>query len=523
MFSPTRCTGTGSAARRLVLPLLLLAASACRDGTPITPATPPPATPPSFSAGGQAHPLVLPGEEDFARLAREYPGFAGYHYDPETGDLVASMKDLARGEEVRAAVQPRMAELRGVSERARRGRGGVRVRRVQFGFDELRQWRDRLTPVLFARPEVLQIDLDEAANRVRVGVLHASARPGVLADAQELGVPASAMVVEQAELVCPTQGDDCDPCSFDPASCEPDPCETDPGSLECQPPTTEPTEPDTIGESYCPPDTSCAVTPGQTTVGDRYRPIGGGLLITRPRYYNFFRGWVYNVCTLGWNTVYNGYYAFVTNSHCTKNMGTVDVGDPFYQWRYRDSDRIGFEVADPPFNLSYDPYSFSYCPFGPNCRYSDAAVVQYYSGQFIRLRGIVKTELWNGSRIIDQVNPFFNIASERTGRPVMNVDLDKVGFRTGWTFGRTTATCVHHRSGSSRRFLFCQGEVTAYGSNRIVQSGDSGSPVFYWRNLDVDLQGILWGERANSGGTVFIFSPLENVFRDLGYVTSQVY
>ena len=518
-----RSTRNRSMSLRLALPFALFGLAACQDSTPTASSSRPEPAAPSLSAAAQDDRLILPGEQDFARLAREQPGFAGYHYDWETGDLVASVKNLDRAEEARAAVEPVITQLRRVSERARRGRGGVRVRQVQFGFDELRVWRDHLTPVLFSKPQVLSIDLDEKENRVWVGVRQASARAEVMAEAKRLGIPASAVTVQMVEPICPAQGDTCDPCTVDPASCEPDPCETDPSSLECQPPTTEPVEPDTTTESYCPPDVSCNITPGQTTVGDRYRPVLGGLLITRPKSYNPYSGWSYYTCTLGWNTIYNGQYAFVTNSHCTADMGTVNNNSAFYQWRYRDSDRLGYEAFDPPFNLTYDPYTFSYCSYGAKCRYSDAAVVTYNSGVNIQLRAIVRTELWNGSRVIDQTNPYFPILAERTGRPVQDAALDKVGYRTGWTYGRTIRTCVHHRSGTSDKFLFCQGEVQSYGTNRIVQGGDSGSPVFYWHGSYVDLQGILWGEVSNTGGKVFIFSPLENVFRDLGNVTSQVY
>jgi hypothetical protein len=50
-----------------------------------------------------------------------------------------------------------------------------------------------------------------------------------------------------------------------------------------------------------------------------------------------------------------------------------------------------------------------------------------------------------------------------------------------------------------------------------VGGGDSGSDVF--QSTDVKLAGILWG--GNSGGTQFVFSPLANVVRDLGPLTTH--
>jgi V8-like Glu-specific endopeptidase len=54
----------------------------------------------------------------------------------------------------------------------------------------------------------------------------------------------------------------------------------------------------------------------------------------------------------------------------------------------------------------------------------------------------------------------------------------------------------------------CQNIVSAR-----VGGGDSGSPVFKG-STSVTLSGILWG--GDETGTVFIYSPLANVERELG-------
>ena len=50
-----------------------------------------------------------------------------------------------------------------------------------------------------------------------------------------------------------------------------------------------------------------------------------------------------------------------------------------------------------------------------------------------------------------------------------------------------------------------------------VNSGDSGAPVFKGSS-SVTLAGLLWG--GNQAGTQFIYSPMANVERELGALTT---
>ena len=201
--------------------VVLLAAgvlAGCRDDATPTTATPDPAlSVASRTAAAAGDPLVLPGEIEFHELAQRFPSFAGYHYDRTTGDVVALMKDTAQAEAVRAALGPRVVEMRSDNARLRRTGGRVRVRRARFAFEELRVWRDNLTPRLFSMPSVRGIDLDEAENRVWVGVRDASSRGEVMRVAAGLGIPSSALVVEPTAEMCLAQsGGDCDPCTANP-------------------------------------------------------------------------------------------------------------------------------------------------------------------------------------------------------------------------------------------------------------------------------------------------------------------
>ena len=55
---------------------------------------------------------------------------------------------------------------------------------------------------------------------------------------------------------------------------------------------------------------------------------------------------------------------------------------------------------------------------------------------------------------------------------------------------------------------------------QIVAGGDSGSPVFRINhNGQVTLLGNLWG--GNSSGTQFVYSPIANIERELGPLTTN--
>jgi hypothetical protein len=94
---------------------------------------------------------------------------------------------------------------------------------------------------------------------------------------------------------------------------------------------------------------------------------------------------------------------------------------------------------------------------------------------------------------------------------------NKVGGATGWTQGIVTRTCVNTGVSASNIVLLCQDFVE--NTVQIVNSGDSGSPVFRINAGDsVTLLGNLWG--GNSSGTLFVYSPIANIERELGALTT---
>jgi len=86
-----------------------------------------------------------------------------------------------------------------------------------------------------------------------------------------------------------------------------------------------------------------------------------------------------------------------------------------------------------------------------------------------------------------------------------------------------TNSCADVRPIGSRVIRLCQDIVSA--SQQIVGGGDSGSPVFAITDdqntpdIEVILYGILWG--GSSDGTTFVYSPITNVEKDLGPLTTE--
>ena len=77
-----------------------------------------------------------------------------------------------------------------------------------------------------------------------------------------------------------------------------------------------------------------------------------------------------------------------------------------------------------------------------------------------------------------------------------------------------SATCVNTGVSGTNIVQLCQTFVDAG-----VGGGDSGSDVFATAGgLNVTLLGILWG--GNSSGTLFVYSPITNVERELGPLTT---
>lgn len=230
------------------------------------------------------------------------------------------------------------------------------------------------------------------------------------------------------------------------------------------------------------------------TLREKVRPVVAGLQIRFSQY----------VCSLGFNAWLGSSRGFVTAAHCSSRQGEVD-GTEYYQPLNRVPEEfVGTEVADPSFFRSADG-----CPRGRRCRYSDSNFNAGDNGVAFTLGGIARTTGPNNGSL--QIAGEFLISGE--GEATVGETADKVGRTTGWTQGQVTRTCVNTGVSASNIVLLCQDFVE--NNVPIVAGGDSGSPVFRIGSSGrVTLLGNLWG--GNSSGTMFVYSPIANIERELG-------
>lgn len=124
-------------------------------------------------------------DRELAQINQEIPGFGGLFYDREGFANVF----LTDPDDARALDQLGP---------------DVRVLQGEFQFVELRAWRHELRSAVFALPGVVTLDVDEATNRIRIGVdrqVAPNASRRVARQAAQLGVPRHAVVIESVDPI----------------------------------------------------------------------------------------------------------------------------------------------------------------------------------------------------------------------------------------------------------------------------------------------------------------------------------
>ena len=163
----------------------VLFASACSDTTrPTSPSDPSDDTAP-IGAIQQA--------DDPIALARQVPGFGGFFFD-EQGVPTIYLKETSRRGSAERALQPFLG-VRGL------GASALRVRKADYDWASLERWQGQASTQALAMRGTVYVDADEANNRVRIGVERGTPAAQVRAAVARLGVPASAVIVEEVEPV----------------------------------------------------------------------------------------------------------------------------------------------------------------------------------------------------------------------------------------------------------------------------------------------------------------------------------
>jgi hypothetical protein len=164
---------------------MVLLASACSDTSqPTSPSDKPATTGPTISVQQPDDPVAL---------ARQVPGFGGFFYDAQ-GAPTIYLKEVAGRATAERALQP-FFSVRGMSPSA------LRVRKADFDWASLERWQGQASTEALATRGAVFVDADEASNRVRIGVERGTSAAEVNAVIARLGIPSSAVIVQETEPV----------------------------------------------------------------------------------------------------------------------------------------------------------------------------------------------------------------------------------------------------------------------------------------------------------------------------------
>ncbi len=418
-----------------------LLSSGCRDVSSPVAVDPGPG---ALAATAQATPTNdRPDELPLAALATAASSSAGMFFE-EDGTLVVRVVDRADDRAALAHLARVMATTRDLVPGGGRRPVRVRVMPASYTFRQLAEWRDLAFEHALTRIRAVRtLDLDERANRVELGIEaadFASVSAKVAQQLLSLGVDPNALHFRKLEGSGPR---------FDMA-------------------------------------------PPNSLTGGTSDPIAAGIQID-------FNS---SGCSLGFVAQWNGVLGFVTASHCSGSIYSLDHAAYYVGGIY-----VGSESVDP-----------SGYPCGVRtCRGSDANFTTAPSGASLAVGRIYRT-VWvnSGSTNVDQSQPYFDIV-ESGSNLVQGQRVDKVGRTTGWTSGTVTSTCKD-ATPTWNTVTRC-----AYEANYMRGSGDSGGPVFVrlasGDSTEVTLIGVHSSESWEGQG---LFSKLERIKSDLGNGTWNV-
>jgi hypothetical protein len=166
----------------LVAGMTLLASACSENREPVAPIDQPDNAQPRQSATQQASP------DDPVGLARGVRGFGGFYLDKGVPTIYLS--DASQRGAAQRALEP-FFRSRGIDP------AQLRVLRGEFDFTKLEGWFRQASPVALSVRGAVFADLDEARNRVRIGVETGAAEAQVRSAVARLGIPEGAVIVEQ--------------------------------------------------------------------------------------------------------------------------------------------------------------------------------------------------------------------------------------------------------------------------------------------------------------------------------------
>ncbi|HYO72342.1 MAG TPA: hypothetical protein VEU33_40350 [Archangium sp.] len=227
-----------------------------------------------------------------------------------------------------------------------------------------------------------------------------------------------------------------------------------------------------------------------TSVQGGWRPVPGGVQIewTSGRY-----------CTNGFTALWGSTLGYVTNSHCSTVMGSLDYGA---SGQPALSSVAAYEAVDPPFQTG----GSGSCPAGRLCRNSDSAFFRVASG--VSVTPLIP--LTPGPNNLS-ISGWLEVPA-RVDYPAQGQFIYKTGRTTGTTGGTITQACATINAGGAVHTYYCN--YIASNSYQMAAGGDSGGPVYILSGNTATLVGMMWG----AGSTEIGFSPMGGVRADLGIV-----
>lgn len=423
----------------------LALASCAEDRGPLTaPATQAPAAPSQRALTVSGVPR--PDEDRFIQLAHEIPGFGGYFLDAQK-HLVTYVADEASMSRSRSIMQDHLSR-HSLGIGARDAVAGVLIRKAAYSFLQLSAWRDSVYLHLLGTGDVLFDDLDEAINRVTIGIDRSrfeSARAALLPRLQSLAIPLDAV-------------------HFEP-----------------------------IGHIVARVSYPFDLNSPMDTLGAGYRissPVGG--------------------CSLGIVGDSANVRVFVTASHCSTwvyrsdNTQFTDQGGRVIGFENADP------APNSPYCTWQGVEYHCYDGRGSDADLVRvSAGIPSARGRIARLQNRVSGGV--GTLAIDQSRPWIYVTSTEHGHPVGST-VDKVGATSGWTFGTIQNSCtdeiVNGPGQNADYAVRCSIKTSTYslggdsGSPFFIWDGQDVA----------QFMGILWGgESGNANVTYYAgYRALEN-------------
>lgn len=141
-------------------------------------------------------PVLRTLDDDFEDLAQRAPGFGGLFYDA-AGRLNVYLKNPA----ARAQVEPALVSFLSRGDQAVMAGKQIEVARMnvlpaQFDYAQLATWYRQIASI-FNTPGIILTDIDEAHNRIVLGVINDGARAIVANKLTQLGTPVDLVSIEK--------------------------------------------------------------------------------------------------------------------------------------------------------------------------------------------------------------------------------------------------------------------------------------------------------------------------------------